>query len=425
MDLESSPLVRRFMDYIRYDTQSEEENEKDFPSTPGQLTFARRLAGELKALGLEDVTLDAHGYVMATIPASPGAEGAPVVGFISHLDTSAEAPGGPVNARIVEDYDGGDITLNPAQGIVLSPKTFPELLDYVHEPIVVTDGTTLLGADDKAGIAAIVTAAAELKAHPELVHGRIRLAFTPEEETGRGTKYFDVRAFGADFAYTVDGGALGGLEYENFNAANPVVTFHGVNVHTGDAKGKMVNAITLASEWQQALPEGEKPEHTEGYEGFFHVYKIEGTVEQCTLHMLVRDHDAQKFAAKKAFLEKLADFLRAKYGPQAVELQLNDVYRNMREVIEDGHMGIVELAKRAMREAGVKPVISPIRGGTDGAMLSFRQLPCPNLFTGGMNYHGRYEYLPLKSLAAAEQVVLRLMVDAADYPAQKSKKSER
>lgn len=380
------------MDYISYNTRSDEENDKVCPSTPGQMVLAKHLKEELEELGLSDVTVDDNGYVMATLSAN-GEEGS-TVGFISHMDTSPDAPGGPIHARIVKNYDGKDILLNKDKQIVLSVKDFPEIRKYEGQDIMVTDGTTLLGSDDKAGITAIVSAMEYLLHHPEVKHGKIRIAFTPDEETGRSPLKFDVKAFGADFAYTVDGGELGGLEYENFNAANPVVTIRGRSVHTGDAKGKMVNAISIASEWQTMLPDGEKPECTEGREGFFHVYKIRGTVEECTLDMLVRDHDSQKFQLRKDFLLSMADFLNKKYGEGTVMVELNDVYFNMMDIIEKGHMDIVELARDAMKAAGVTPVELPIRGGTDGAQLSFKGLPCPNLFTGGANFHSHFEYLP-------------------------------
>lgn len=409
LELSMETLVKRFKDYISYNTQSDEDNDKECPSTPGQMVFAKHLAEELKDIGLSDVTLDAHGYIMATLPANDGGAGK-TVGFISHLDTAPDAPGGPMHPRIVKDYDGKDIVLNEKENVVLSPNEFPELLDYKGQDIMVTDGMTLLGADDKAGLTAIVTAAEYLVKHPDIKHGTIRIGVTPDEETGRSATLFDVEKFGADFAYTVDGGAIGGLEYETFNAANPIITFHGRSVHTGDAKGKMLNALTLAAEWQSLLPVGEKPEYTEGYEGFFHVYKISGGVETCTMHMLVRDHDRAKFEERKAFLDKLAAFFNERYGAGTVEVTPHDVYYNMREKIEDGNMYVVDLAKEAMREAGIEPVISPVRGGTDGSQLSFRGLPCPNLFTGGLNYHGRYEYLPLPSLKAAAETTLHLMV---------------
>ena len=407
METLQEKLLQRFEDYISFNTQSSEANTQASPSTPNQLVLAKHLYEELKALGLSDVSLDEHGYVMATLPANNGKEG-PVIGFISHMDTAPDAPGGPVKPVLVKNYDGKDIVLNKEQDIVFSTQDFPEVLRYKGQNILFTDGTTLLGADDKAGVTAIVTAMEYLLAHPEVKHGTLRVGFTPDEEVGRGTQYFDVKKFGADFAYTVDGGELGGLEYENFNAANAVVTFHGRSVHTGSAKGKMKNALTLAGEWQQLLPSGEKPEYTEGREGFFHVYGINGTVETCRMDMLIRDHDKQKFEARKALLQKMADFFNAKYGAGSVELASHDVYYNMLSVIENGHMDVVERAKKAMEKVGVTPVISPIRGGTDGAVLSYKGLPCPNLFTGGANFHGRFEYLPLQSLEKACETVIAI-----------------
>ena len=412
MELDMDVMVKRFKDYISFDTQSDEENDKACPSTLGQMVLSKHLAEELKAIGLTEVDLDNHGYVMATLPAN-GAADAPVVGFIAHVDTSPDAAGGPIKPQIVRDYDGKDIVLNENGPIVFSTKDFPEVLKYKGQDIMFTDGTTLLGADDKAGVTAIVSAMEYLVNHPEIKHGKIRVGFTPDEETGRSADRFDVEKFGADFAYTIDGGELGGLEYENFNAANPVITFHGRSVHTGDAKGKMINAITLAAEWQQLLPAGEKPEYTEGYEGFFHVYKITGGVEKCTMNMLVRDHSRQKFEQRKAYLEDMADFFNKKYGEGTVEVTPHDVYFNMLEKIEDGNMYVVELAKQAMEAAGVTPDVQPIRGGTDGARLSFMGLPCPNIFTGGANFHGRFEYLPLNSLKKAGETVLGIAVGAA------------
>lgn len=407
METLQEKLLHRFEDYISFNTQSSEANTQASPSTPSQLVLARHLADELKALDLSDVSLDEHGYVMATLPANNGKQG-PVIGFISHMDTAPDAPGGPVKPVLVKDYDGKDIVLNKDQNIVFSTKDFPEVLCYKGQDILFTDGTTLLGADDKAGVTAIVTAMEYFLTHPEVKHGTLRIGFTPDEEVGRGTQYFDVKKFGADFAYTVDGGELGGLEYENFNAANAVITFHGRSVHTGSAKGKMKNALTLAGEWQQLLPAGEKPEYTEGREGFFHVYGINGSVETCRMDMLIRDHDKQKFEARKALLAQMADFFNARYGAGTVEVNSHDVYYNMLGVIEDGHMDVVERARKAMEKVGVTPVVSPIRGGTDGAVLSYKGLPCPNLFTGGANFHGRFEYLPLKSLEKACETVIAI-----------------
>lgn len=411
--IDTEHIVQRFLKYVSFDTQSDEDNDTVCPSTPGQLVFAKALAAELKAIGLSHVTLDEHGYIMATLPAN-GAEG-PVVGFISHVDTSPDASGKDIQPVRVRDYDGKDIVLNEERGIVFSTKAFPEVLKYKGQDILFTDGTTLLGADDKAGVTAIVSAMEYLLQHLDITHGTIRIGFTPDEETGRSAALFDVQQFGADFAYTVDGGELGGLEYENFNAANPVITFHGRSVHTGDAKGKMVNALSIAAEWQQLLPAGEKPEYTEGHEGFFHVYKLHGDVETCTMHMLVRDHDRQHFERRKALLQQMADFFNEKYGDGTVVVTPHDVYYNMLEKIEDGHMDVVDLAKEAMEAAGVTPQVAPIRGGTDGAQLSFRGLPCPNLFTGGANFHGRYEYLPIPSLVKACETVIEIAKRAAQH----------
>ena len=408
MELSVDKMVKRFKDYISFNTQSDEYNDKACPSTPGQMIFAKHLAEELKNIGLREVELENNGYIMATLPAN-GLSDVPVMGFIAHIDTSFDAPGSNIKPQVVKNYDGKDIILNATGPIVLKTADFPEVIKYQGQDIMFTDGTTLLGADDKAGVTAIVSAAEYLLAHPELKHGKIRLAFTPDEETGRSADKFDVKKFAADFAYTVDGGELGALEYENFNAANPVVEFYGRSVHTGDAKGKMLNAITLAMEWQQMLPAGEKPEYTAGYEGFYHVHNITGNVEKCTLNMLVRDHDKKKFAARKEYLLQMAAFFNKKYGDGVVSIELNDVYSNMLEKIADGNMFVVELAKKAMLKVGVKPEVAPIRGGTDGARLSFMGLPCPNLFTGGANFHGRYEYLPLSSLQKAGETVIAIM----------------
>ena len=410
MEISMDVLVKRFKDYVSFDTQSNEDNDQVCPSTPGQMVLAKHLTEELKSLGLVDVKLDNHGYIMATLPAN-GCENAPVVGFISHMDTSPNASGANIKPQVVERYDGADIVLNKEQDIVLSSKEFPSLLKYTGQPIMTTDGTTLLGADDKAGLTAIVSAAEYLLQHPEIKHGKIRLGFTPDEETGRSADRFDVDAFGADFAYTVDGDELGSLEYENFNAANASITFKGRSVHTGDAKNKMINANVVAMEWQQMLPAGERPEHTEGYEGFYHVHKVSGDVEKVTMTMLIRDHDKKKFALRKEYLQEMAALLNKKYGEGTVVVDCKDMYLNMREKMEEA-MYVVDLAKKAMESVGVKPMVKPIRGGTDGARLSFMGLPCPNLFTGGTNFHGRYEFLPLLSLQKAAETVLAIMTEA-------------
>ena len=406
-------LKERFLKYVSYDTQSSEES-TTFPSTEKQKVLLAALRDEMEALGMTEVTMDQYGYVMGTVPASKGCENAPVIGFIAHVDTSPDMSGKEVKPRVIDEYDGSDIALNGQ--LTMRVADFPELAFFKGHTLIHTDGTTLLGADDKAGVAEIMTAAEYLMAHPEVKHGKIRIGFTPDEETGRSAALFDVKQFAADFAYTVDGGELGGLEYENFNAANPVITFHGRSVHTGDAKGKMVNALSIAAEWQQLLPAGEKPEYTEGHEGFFHVYKLNGDVETCTMHMLVRDHDRQRFERRKALLLQMADFFNEKYGDGTVVVTPHDVYYNMLEKIEDGHMDVVDLAKEAMAAVGVTPQVAPIRGGTDGAQLSFRGLPCPNLFTGGANFHGRYEYLPIPSLDKACETVIEIAKRAAQRP---------
>lgn len=413
MELDKDVLVKRFLDYISFNTQSDEDNDTVCPSTPGQMILAKHLAEELKNIGLADVELDKHGYIMATLPANIETS-LPVVGFVAHLDTSPDAAGGPIKPHIVTDYDGKDIVLNKEKNIVFSVSDFPEIKRYQGQDIMFTDGTTLLGADDKAGVTAIVSAMEYLLNHPELKHGKIRVGFTPDEETGRSATLFDVEKFGADFAYTIDGGELGGLEYENFNAANPTIVFKGRSVHTGSAKGKMINALSVASEWQQMLPAGEKPEFTAGHEGFFHVYKLSGGVEECTMGMLIRDHDRARFEQRKEYLAKQAAVLNAKYGKGTVTIKPHDIYYNMLEKIEDGNMYVVELAKQAMQASGVEPVVEPIRGGTDGAQLSFRGLPCPNIFTGGANFHGRFEYLPLESLRKAGETVVNIALGVVD-----------
>ena len=376
------------------------------PSTPGQMEFASYLKEELERMGLEEVTLDANGYLMATLPANGGADGTPVVGFIAHLDTSPDMSGRHVKPRIVEKYDGKDIVLNEKLDITLSPNEFPELLNYLGQDLIVTDGTTLLGADDKAGIAEIVTAMAYLQAHPEIKHGKIRIAFNPDEEIGKGAHKFDVKQFGASFAYTMDGGALGELEYENFNAASARVTIKGRNVHPGTAKHKMVNSIRIASQFIAMLPRWETPEHTEGYEGFYHLVGIEGSVEQTVLTYIIRDHDRARFESRKREIEHLVRKTNMEF-PGSASVEIADQYYNMREKIEPV-MHIIEVAERAMREAGIEPKVQPIRGGTDGAQLSFKGLPCPNIFAGGENFHGRYEFVAIPSMEKAAEVIVNI-----------------
>jgi tripeptide aminopeptidase len=406
MEKNKEKCIDRFIKYTGFNTQSDGANSQS-PSTPGQMELAQYVADELEQLGLDEVKVDPKGYVTATLPAN-GCGEAPVVGFISHLDTSPDMAGGPVKPRLVTAYDGKDIILNSEASILLSPKDFPELKNYIGQEILVTDGLTLLGADDKAGMCAIVSAMEYLVNHPEIKHGKVRIGFTPDEEIGRGADLFDVPAFGADFAYTVDGGELGAIEYENFNAANVNVSIQGRSVHPGTAKGKMVNALSIASEWQQMLPTGQSPEYTEGYEGFFHVHKLNGSVEAAQLSLLVRDHDRQKFEQRKVLLESMAQLLNAKYGEGTVVLEIKDSYYNMREKIEPV-MHIIELACEAMKAVGVTPNVQPIRGGTDGARLSFMGLPCPNLFAGGHNFHGKFEFLPVPSLLKATETVVEII----------------
>lgn len=397
-------VIDRFLRYVKFDTQSDDETNMT-PSTPGQMEFAKYLKGELEQMHLEDISLDENGYLMATLPANCDKE-VPVVGFIAHLDTAPDMSGKHVNPRIV-NYKGGDIVLNEEQKIVLSPEEFPEMLNYLGQDLIVTDGTTLLGADDKAGIAEIISAVAYLQAHPEIKHGKIRIAFNPDEEIGKGAHKFDVERFGCDFAYTMDGGAIGELEYENFNAAGAKITIKGRNVHPGTAKHKMVNSIRVANQFIAMLPRWETPEHTEGYEGFYHLVGINGTVEETTLHYIIRDHDRSRFESRKREIEHLVAKTNEEF-PGSCTAEINDQYYNMREKIEPV-MHIITLAEEAMREAGIEPHVQPIRGGTDGAQLSFKGLPCPNIFAGGENFHGRYEYVPVPSMEKARDVIVNIV----------------
>ena len=407
-------LIDRFLEYVKFDTQSDELTNLT-PSTPGQMVFARHLKGELEKLGLKDITLDDNGYLMATLPGNITDHKVPTVGFIAHLDTSPDMSGRHVSPRIVESYDGGDIVLNEANGIVLSPREFPELLDYKSQALIVTDGNTLLGADDKAGVAEIISAVEYLMQHPEIKHGDIRVAFNPDEEIGRGAHKFDVEAFGADFAYTMDGGEAGELEFENFNAAAAKVTFTGRNVHPGYAKHKMINSMRLANQFMTMIPRSETPEHTEGYEGFYHLVGMEGTVERSSLTYIIRDHDRDRFERRKKELEHMARKMNSEF-PGCCELEINDQYYNMREKIEPV-MYIIDIAKKAIELAGVTPKVQPVRGGTDGAQLSFKGLPCPNIFAGSLNFHGRYEFVPILSMEKAMQVVVQIaaIVGSGEY----------
>lgn len=397
-------IVDRFIKYARIDTQSDENNTQT-PSTQKQFNLAKEVEQEMLEMGLTDVSLDNNCYLMATLPANTQKK-LPVIGFISHFDTSPDMSGENVNPRIVKDYDGKEIVLNETKEVVLSPVDFPELLDHVGEDIIVTDGTTLLGADDKAGIAAIMNAMQYLLDHPEIERGKIRVGFTPDEEIGRGADKFDVAKFGADWAYTIDGSEVGELEYENFNAASAKIEIQGRNVHPGYAKGKMVNALHLANELVSLLPQDERPEHTVGYEGFFHLISMGGTVEEANLSFIIRDHDRTKFEERKRLMEKAVAALNEKYGDR-LTLQMKDQYYNMREKVEPVKY-IVDYAYQAMEEVGVKPNVKPIRGGTDGARLSFMGLPCPNIFAGGMNFHGKYEFLPIPSMKKTSEVIVKI-----------------
>ncbi len=398
-------VVDRFLQYVKFDTQSDELTQMT-PSTPGQMIFAQHLQEQLKELWLSEISFDENGYLMASLPATPGYENVPVIGFIAHLDTSPDASGKHVSPRIVKNYEGGNIVLNSENNIVLSPADFPELNDYTGQDLIVTDGNTLLGADDKAGIAEIITAVDYLLKHPEIAHGKIRIAFNPDEEIGLGAHKFDVERFGAQWAYTMDGGAVGELEYENFNAAVARVTFHGRNVHPGSAKHKMINSIRIANQFAIMLPRWETPEHTEGYEGFYHLTSIEGTVEKTVLTYIIRDHDRDRFERRKKELEHLTRKINHEF-PGVAELDIRDQYYNMREKI-DPVIHIVEIAEEAMRRAGITPVVVPIRGGTDGAQLSFKGLPCPNIFAGGLNFHGRYEFVPIPSMEKATATIVEI-----------------
>lgn len=397
-------LIERFLNYVKFDTQSNDETGVT-PSTPGQMVFARFLKEEVEKMGLEDIYLDEMGYLYATLPANTDKE-LPVVGFIAHMDTAPDMSGKDVNPRIVKNYQGGPIVLNEKENIVMTPEEFPEMMNYLGQDLIVTDGTTLLGSDDKSGIAEILDAVLYLQEHPEIKHGKIRVGFNPDEEIGLGAHKFDVERFGCDFAYTMDGGAVGELEYENFNAAGAKITIKGRNVHPGTAKGKMVNSILVAQEFISLLPADETPAHTEGYEGFFHIVGINGSVEQTNLVYIIRDHDRQKFENRKNMMEEAVAKMNEKY-PGALTLEMNDQYYNMREKIEPV-IHIIETAEKAMREAGVEPKVQPIRGGTDGAQLSFKGLPCPNIFAGGENMHGRYEFVSVQAMEKARDVVINI-----------------
>ena len=397
-------LKERFLKYVSFDTQSDESS-TTFPSTDKQLVLLRHLKEELETIGLKEVSMDKYGYVMATLPATKGYENAPVIGFIAHVDTAPDMSGANIKPHVVENYNGKDIRLG--NDCYLRVEEFPELAFFKGHTLIHTDGTTLLGADDKAGVAEIVTAMEWLVAHPELPHGKIRVGFTPDEEIGRGVDYFDVQKFAADFAYTMDGGMEGELEYENFNAAGAKIQIAGRNVHPGMAKNKMINAIDIACELNALLPAEQRPQFTEHYEGFFHCVGIKGSVEEAEISYIIRDHDSDKFEQKKQLMWDVVNFLQRKYGEKCLTLTLKDQYYNMRKMVEP-HPQLIEKARRAMIEAGVKPQVKPIRGGTDGSRLSFMGLPCPNLFTGGMNFHGRYEYVSLTTMNRAMNTIINL-----------------
>lgn len=402
-------IIDRFISYVTVDTESD-PNSDTTPSTAKQWDLANQLVEELKAIGMEDVTIDENAYIMATLPSNVDHD-VPTIGFVSHFDTTPDFTGANVKPQIIENYDGGDIVLNKEQNIVLSPGYFKDLLQYKGQTIITTDGTTLLGADDKAGITEIVTAMEYLIKNPEIKHGKIRVGFTPDEEIGRGAHKFDVEKFGADWAYTMDGSQIGELEYENFNAAGAKITFKGKSVHPGYAKGKMINSMLLANKFISQLPEGEVPEQTTGYEGFFHVTRLNGSIEETTVQLIIRDHDRDKFEARKELIHKIVADINAQYAVQFGEdiaiAVVKDQYFNMKEKVEPV-MHIVDVAEKAMNELGITPLIKPIRGGTDGSQLSYMGLPCPNIFAGGHNFHGKYEYVPVESMQNAVEVIVKI-----------------
>jgi tripeptide aminopeptidase len=399
-------IKNRFLRYISLDTQSD-ENSETCPSTSKQLVMLQMLRDELFAMGLNDASMDENGYVMATLPANNGKEG-PVIGFISHVDTSPDMPGVNVNPQFIENYNGGDVVLNKELKLTLSTKDFPEMKQYAGQTLIVTDGTTLLGADDKAGVTEIMTAIEYLTKHPEVKHGPIKVGFTPDEEIGRGVDFFDVKKFGADWAYTMDGGEIGELEYENFNAAGAKIYIQGKNIHPGYAKAKMQNALLMAMELNALLPVFERPEFTQDYEGFYHLIKMEGSVEKSFIQYIIRDHNREIFENRKKVMQQCVDFMNARYGEGAFTLEMKDQYYNMREKIEPV-CHIINTAKRAMEELGIEPHIRPIRGGSDGSRLSYMGHPCPNIFAGAHNFHGKYEFVPLESMEKATLVILKII----------------
>lgn len=398
-------IIKRFVSYVIVDTESDPESDTT-PSTAKQWDLANALVEELKAIGMSDVTIDENAYIMATLPSNVEHQ-VPTIGFVSHFDTTPDFTGANVNPQIIDNYDGKDIILNEAENIILSPDYFEDLLQYKGQTLITTDGTTLLGADDKAGICEIISAMEYLINNPDIKHGTIKVGFTPDEEIGRGAHKFDVEKFGADWAYTMDGSQIGELEYENFNAAGAKVRIKGKIVHPGYAKGKMVNSMYIATEFINSLPRMETPEHTEGYEGFFHLYSINGEVEDTVLQYIIRDHDRGHFEARKEVMQKLTNELNSQYGREVIEIEITDQYFNMKEKVEPV-MHIVDIAEEAMKQLNIKPLIKPIRGGTDGSQLSYMGLPCPNIFAGGHNFHGRYEYVPVESMIKATEVICKI-----------------
>lgn len=407
-----SKLIDRFLQYVKHETTSDESS-TSVPSTSNQLEFAKILGRELEEIGLSDVSVDENGYVMATLPSNTENK-APIIGFIAHMDTSPDMSGNNVKPKIISNYNGEDIVLNDEENIIMSTKDFPDLKDYIGHDLITTDGTTLLGADNKAGIAEIITAVEYLIQNPHIPHGTVKIGFTPDEEIGRGADCFDVEKFGADFAYTVDGGPIGELEYENFNAATAKIYIQGRNVHPGTAKNKMINSILIANELNSMLPVDERPEYTEGYEGFYHLMAFNGSVEKTEIAYIIRDHSMEKFETKKETLKRAVEFLNHKYG-DIITLEISDSYYNMKEKIEPV-MYVIDIAKKAMENLDIKPLIKPIRGGTDGARLSYIGLPCPNLFTGGHNYHGRFEYIPIFAMEKSVETILKIIELVQEMP---------
>ena len=404
-------VIDRFLRYIQIDTESARKSDT-FPSTLKQLNLAKLLVQELLGLGLSDAAMDGYGYVTATLPANMDDSGLPVVGFLAHMDTSPDFSGEDVKAQFIENYDGSKVVLNAEKGIIMDPVEFPDLLKYVGKTLITTDGTTLLGADDKAGIAAIMTAVETLLEHPEIKHGTLKIGFTPDEEVGSGVDHFDVEKFDADFAYTVDGGEVGEVQYENFNAAGAELTIHGRNVHPGKAKLKMRNALLIGMELNDLLPVFERPEFTDKYEGFYHLFEVNGTVEEATMTYIIRDHDREKFEAKKRLIQQAVDFINAKYEAKVIDLRLEDQYYNMREMVEP-HPEIMDIAVRAIQAVGLEPIIEPVRGGTDGSRLSYMGLPTPNVFTGGHYAHGKYEFVPTFAMEKAVEALVKIAQLAA------------